>query len=137
MGSVGSSNAKTILLVENDDLVRRFLNAFLDNAGYEVLVAATGKRAIELAQEYAGTIHLLVCCWTMRGLDGQSVVTQIEAARPGLKVILLSESDPEPSLKSEWTFVPKPFDRHEFLAKVRDLLTDSTILSAAGSYRDR
>jgi putative two-component system response regulator len=124
MSAIGSSDRKTILVVEDEDLVRKFLCSFLENAGYEVLVATTGKRAIEAAQAYEGAIHLLVCHWSMRVLDGPSIAAEIETARPGLKVILLSASDPDVPLKSGWTFFLKPFDRLEFLKVVRDLLTD-------------
>jgi two-component system, cell cycle sensor histidine kinase and response regulator CckA len=131
MGAIGSSDRKTILVVEDDDSVRGFLHAFLRNAGYEVLVAATGQRAIDLAQSHAGAIHLLVCHWFMREIDGPSVATRIEAVRPGLKVILLSASDPGVPVKSGWTFFLKPFDRLELLEKVGALLSQDGRQSAS------
>jgi two-component system, cell cycle sensor histidine kinase and response regulator CckA len=124
VGAIGPSDRKTILVLE-DDLVRKYLHKLFRTAGYEVLVAATGERAIELAQAHAGDIHLLVCHWTMRGLDGPSVATYIEAARPGIRVILLSASEPEQPVENGWTFFLKPFDGRRFLEKVNNLLMEA------------
>ena len=124
------SRIPTVLIVDDEELVLKFLWQLLQKDGYDVLVARTGERAIELAKLHEGPIHVIVCHWNLRSLDGPTVASQIQAVRPTIKVVLMSASDPGLPVKDGWSLFIKPFDRTSFLGKIRQLVSTSASLAA-------
>jgi DNA-binding response OmpR family regulator len=130
METIEISRIPTVLIVDNEEMVLKFLRQLLQKDGYDVLVARSGVRAIELAKLHEGPIHVLVCHWNLRDLDGPSVAGQIQAVRPTMKVVLMSASNPGLPVKDGWSLILKPFDHTEFLGKIRQLVSTSGSLAA-------
>jgi PAS domain S-box-containing protein len=64
---------ETILLVEDEDLVRQVARRILERYGYAVLAAASGHEALALSREHAGPIHLMLTDVVMPGMSGQEI----------------------------------------------------------------
>jgi len=81
---------ETILLVEDEDGVRRFAQTALERQGYRVISASSGPEAIAQAQSCDGPIDLLVTDVVMPGMSGRDVACALRAMRPGLRVMYMS-----------------------------------------------
>jgi PAS domain S-box-containing protein len=118
---------ETILLVEDDPMVREFVLHTLRAQGYNIIVAANGPRALQMAQAYQEPIHLLLTDVVMPGMSGSEVAERLRAQKPGLKIIFTSGYTDETVIRhgvqeSELTFLPKPFSPMELAKKVREIL---------------
>ena len=115
---------ETLLLVEDDDGVRELFRFVLGRAGYLVLDAADGERALEVASEHAETIHLLISDVVMPGIGGAELAARLCSLRPGLRVLLIS-GYPRPDLERpvpHQSFLQKPVTPELLLSSVRKLL---------------
>jgi signal transduction histidine kinase/ActR/RegA family two-component response regulator len=79
----------TVLLVEDDGEVRRLSERILLTAGYDVLTAADGRRALDLAASVAN-LDLLITDVVMRQMNGRQLADRLRSVRPGLPVLYLS-----------------------------------------------
>jgi two-component system cell cycle sensor histidine kinase/response regulator CckA len=121
------SGAGKILFVEDEDAVRTVAARLLRARGYEVIEAADGEEALELAEAHAGEIDLLISDVVMPGLDGPAL---LKKARPFLgdaKVMFISgyaEAEFSDLLEgeSDITFVAKPIDIKVLAEKVKQTL---------------
>jgi hypothetical protein len=118
---------ETVLLVEDEELVRLMLVEVLKSSGYTVLDARHGTDALALAEQYKGPIHLLVTDVTMPGFSGSELARRLVEKRPGLRVLFISGyTDQEAAqwsrLKQPVQFLQKPFHPDAFLAKARQIL---------------
>ncbi len=90
-GSTGSlTGSETILLVEDEEAVRRFAVRTLEGLGYRVLEAPGPDEAIAVAEAVRGPIDLLVTDVTMPGLQGHQLAARLLADRPTLRVLYIS-----------------------------------------------
>src|SRR6266851_9475140 len=80
----------TVLVVEDRDAVRRYIRAVLERSGYSVLQAANGPDALRLAEQFAGTIDLLVTDLILPLMNGRELAEKLKMARPGMKVLFTS-----------------------------------------------
>ena len=117
--------AGTILVVDDDDNVRRLTGRLLQNAGYEVLSATSGQQALTVAHDYAGQIDLLLTDVVMPGMSGRELAAQLLRVRPTVRMVFMSGYH-EHAPMSGSTFVGKPFDRATLLERVRDVLASDT-----------
>ena len=119
---------ETILVAEDEPMVRSMCARLLYDEGYEVLEAANGEVALRLAQNHAdGVIDLLLTDAVMPRLGGIELARHLRASRPGIKVLLTSgytEEAPiiEHSPFENIPFLQKPFLPTELLRRVRDIL---------------
>ena len=118
---------ETILLVEDDALVRRAIVRTLRRAGFNVLEAGSGGEALQVAQAHAHEIHLVLTDVVMRGLSGKELANQIAATRPDVPVVFMSgyagDEVVHDGLLDEGTpFIEKPFTDSQLLAKLRAIL---------------
>ena len=113
---------ETVLLVENENMVREVVRRALLEAGYQVLEAQRGDEALRLCEEYAGqTIRLaLVEAVLPGGMAVSQLVERMAAAYPRMKIILMSDVEPDPS--QNVAFLQKPFTHGELLWMVREAL---------------
>jgi CheY-like chemotaxis protein len=81
---------ETILVVEDEDAVRRLIKATLERLGYTVLEACDGDEALAVWGEQSGRIDLVVTDVVMPRLDGPSFVARIRATHPSIPVIFVS-----------------------------------------------
>jgi PAS domain S-box-containing protein len=124
-GALGGE--ETVLVVEDQEPVRRLACKVLERQGYTVLAAADGPEALGLAAHHAGTIHILVTDVVMPGMSGREVERRLAAGRPEMRVLYLSgyaddsivhDGVLEPGL----AFLQKPFTPETLARRVREVL---------------
>lgn len=117
----------TILLVEDEDPVRRFGSKALSAKGYQVLEAESGDRAWEIVRERGADIDLIITDVVMPGMKGPDLVALVRERHPEIKVIFMSgyaeDVIPE-GIENDPTihFLPKPFKLKDLAFKVKDVL---------------
>jgi two-component system, cell cycle sensor histidine kinase and response regulator CckA len=124
---------ETILLVEDDEGVRRFSRMALEGSGYRVLVAANGEEAEAIASAHLGAIHLIVTDVILPGGAGPEVAERIAERHAGVKRLFVSGYTCEASvrhgvLEKGVQFLQKPFSPACLARKVREVL-DSAVAS--------
>lgn len=117
----------TILLVEDDDTVRRLARTVLTREGYTILEAPNGDEALRLAARTREHIDLVVSDGMMPGITVGAMIAGLRAARPNAKVLIMSGYTSEEFLRrgildAEIPFLQKPFTNQTLLAKVREVL---------------
>jgi len=134
--AVPSRGSETILLVEDEDEVRRVAMRILTANGYSVLEARDGKEALEIAAAHSGPIHILVTDVVMPGMNGRELATLLHLKRPEMPALYVSgytdhaivrNGQLEPGL----AFLQKPFTPDALARKVREVL-DQEKLPAHG-----
>jgi signal transduction histidine kinase/CheY-like chemotaxis protein len=116
-------DAGTVLVVDDDDDVRRMVERALRRAGYTVMTATSGPDALARARAYPGEIDLLLTDVVMPGMTGQELIRELSAERPGLQVVFMSGYHPGAPIDPR-RFVAKPFDRATLLSTVADVLAN-------------
>jgi DNA-binding NtrC family response regulator len=119
-------SAETVLLVEDDDGVRKLAQRILEKHGYNVLEARNGGEALLLCRKYADPIHILVTDVVMPKLSGAQLAEQLAPLRPTMKVLYLSgytDAIVQHSvLDADMPFLQKPFRPDDLARKVREVL---------------
>jgi two-component system, cell cycle sensor histidine kinase and response regulator CckA len=111
----------TVLLVEDQDNVRRTMRMHFEKEGYRLLEANDGDEAQVIAERFHEPIHLLVTDVVMPGISGPQLADRLTARRPDIKVLFVSGC-PRDSLAGDRNFLPKPFTAAELLGRVRMML---------------
>jgi signal transduction histidine kinase/CheY-like chemotaxis protein len=122
-----SASNEAVLVVEDDEAVRRFTTRILEMAGYRVLVAADGQEALHLSLEAGERVALLITDLVMPRMNGRYLADRLAGRWPGLQVIYVSGySDAtivrHGMLEAGTDFVAKPFTAVELTNKVRQVL---------------
>jgi PAS domain S-box-containing protein len=118
---------ETVLVVEDEDLVRRLIVKILQGHGYQVLQASGGEEAIRVFKEYAGPIDLLVTDVVMPQMRGPELAARLRLLHAGMKVLFISGyTDPlitdSSALSADSSYLQKPFERDALARAVRDAL---------------
>jgi len=126
--------SETILLVEDDDVVRKLAQEILEAAGYDVLVADQGEEAIRLVVEHSQEIHLLLSDVVMPGASGKEIADRLIPLRPEMKVLFMSGYTDEAIvhhgvLDSGVKFIQKPFSPAALVRKIREVLDVEQVTS--------
>jgi two-component system, cell cycle sensor histidine kinase and response regulator CckA len=101
---------RTILVVDDEASVRMLLCQALRRCGFHPIEAGSGRDALAVADVYQGNIKALVSDVVMPGMNGTDLARQLCAARPSLKVVLISGyTDELPAMQPGWVFLQKPF----------------------------
>jgi CheY-like chemotaxis protein len=119
--------SETILLTDDEELVRSFEREVLIERGYTVLEAHGPSHALELAREHSGPIHLLLTDVVMPELNGRELSEQLTQNRPEIKTLYTSGYASgaivhHGILESGVAFLPKPLNRNSLAYKVREVL---------------
>ena len=119
--------SKTILVVDDEDKMRKILRIGLTGQGLTVLEATGGDAALRVCKDYQGPIHLLLVDVVMPGMSGVELAPQIMAIRPEIKVILMSGYRDDhillnAALNPNTPFFHKPFTLEDLVKKIGDLL---------------
>lgn len=121
------TKAETLLVVEDEDVVRQLMCAVLADAGYNVLCAGTPEEALQMVRQHEGMVDLLVTDVVMPGMPGPALARDVIAMRPGLKVLFVSgysESDITDQGVGEagLEVLQKPFTKMALIRRVREML---------------
>ncbi|HXW57508.1 MAG TPA: response regulator [Candidatus Cybelea sp.] len=116
-----------VLLVEDDDAVRRMTSEFLKIKGYAVVEARSAAEAIHWMEGNQGAVDLVLTDVVMPGMKGRELVEQLTPIHPGLKVLYMSAYTEDDAisigiLSPGTAFIEKPFSPDELARKVRDVL---------------
>jgi PAS domain S-box-containing protein len=118
---------ETVLLVEDEAMLRRAAREILELQGYQVLSAAGGHEAAQAAGRHAGPIHLLLTDVVMPEMSGPAVAARLATARPDMKVLYMSGYTDgaiahHGVLEPGVAYLSKPFTIDSLTAKVRAVL---------------
>jgi two-component system, cell cycle sensor histidine kinase and response regulator CckA len=117
---------ETILLVDDESSVRKYLSRSLEMEGYRVLEAEDGEEALAKSESFKGEIHLLVTDVMMPVMNGKDLADRLCVMRPDIKVLFISgysRADIWPDVCEDVTdWLPKPFTTSQFHHKVRQVL---------------
>lgn len=118
----------TILIADDEAGIRTLAGEVLRSHGYNVLHAADGLEALDLAQQHSGPIHLLLTDLSMPRLDGRELHRRMRNVRPETVTLFMS-GDLDPALPEDAAFLPKPF-ASSALVRMIDEVFDVTAGSA-------
>ena len=121
------SGSETILLVEDEEVVRGLTTTILEGAGYQVIAASGGAEAAKLCADRNAPIDLLLTDLVMPQTSGEEVAEQLTKMQPGLKVLFMSGYTDEAIvhhgvLDANVEIIQKPFTPVGFSKKIREVL---------------
>jgi signal transduction histidine kinase len=122
-----SHNFETVLVVEDEEIVRELVCEVLEHQGYNVLCAVDGIQALDLANSFDGDIHLLVTDVIMPHMNGHELVSKLSPLRPDMKVLYVSgysdnDIGDHGTLDPRHELLQKPFTPQTLARKIRDVL---------------
>lgn len=125
-----SENFETVLVVEDEDIVRELVCEVLEDQGYNVICARDGVEALNMAAEFDGIIHLLVTDVIMPHMNGHELAGKLSSLRPDMKVLYVSGySDNDIGdhgvLDPRFELLQKPFTPQTLARKIRDVIRES------------
>jgi len=115
------------LLVDDQDIVRKLLEDFVESAGYRVIAARSSAEAREQSLA-AETIDVVIADLSLPDGDGVTLVRELRQARPSLRALFMS-GDPEAEVGGR--FIAKPFGLKDFLEALRLAINDDTLPATA------
>ena len=121
------TGSETILVVEDDEMVRNFAVKVLKGYGFKVLTAADGDEAIKISGEHRKPIHLMLTDVIMPGISSRDMEESLKSSRPEMKVLYMSGYTDNTIvhhgvLDSGKAFIGKPFSPDSLGRKVREML---------------
>ena len=126
LSAAPKGSSEVILLVEDEDRVRKLARTILQERGYVVLEAKDGREGLSVCENHKGTIDLLVSDVVMPELGGRELAQRARMMRPDLKVLFMSGHTQDvilkEGIKKGAAFLQKPFSPIELAHKVRELL---------------
>jgi len=124
---------ETILLAEDEANLRYLARQFLEKQGYQVIEAADGAVAMQIAVAHEGVIHLLLTDVIMPGMNGRELAQRISEIRPQTKVLYMSGYTEnvighDGTLDAGVSLLQKPFTLRDLKSKVREVLDSTPVL---------
>ena len=118
---------ETVLVVEDEAVVREFVSQVLQMHGYSVLQASDGVEALELARDHKGRLDLLLTDVIMPRMNGRDLVERLSQVHADAKILFMSGYTSSAIvqhgvLNSGYAFLQKPFTPEQLLDKVRNVL---------------
>ena len=118
---------ETLLLVEDEAMVRELMRGTLERQGYQVLCAGSGREALAVASAHGAPLDLLVTDVVMPGMRGPDLSARLLPAHPRLRVLFMSGYADDAALhhgvrEGQAAFLQKPFTRAALVHKVREVL---------------
>ncbi len=130
LGAGTAAGPGTVLLAEDDVVVRRLLERVLERQGFRVISGSNGQEAIERAERFSGELALVVTDVVMPVMTGPELARRIQESRPGTKILFISGYTEDQTLAEDVRrrlvpFLQKPFTTERFLSQVARLLDAS------------
>ncbi|OGP69499.1 MAG: hypothetical protein A2Y80_06060 [Deltaproteobacteria bacterium RBG_13_58_19] len=124
--------SETILLVEDDEVVRKMVHKLLERSGYSVLEVRKGSDALQVCEGHAGPIHLMITDVVMPGISGPDLAERLAALRPEMHVLFMSGYAQDAVvhhgiLDRGIAFLQKPFRADVLVRKVRQVLDSPSL----------
>lgn len=121
---------ETILLAEDEQIVRDLIREILEGCGYQVLVAANGPEALLKSQSHPGRIPLLITDVAMPGMSGPALAERLVQSRPEVRVLYMSGYTDDFIARDGLTnvdvlFIQKPFAAGDLTQMVRMILGEA------------
>jgi two-component system cell cycle sensor histidine kinase/response regulator CckA len=121
-----AKGSETILVVEDEEGVRKLVSAVLNNGGYTVMEAAHGNAALSIYEKNSHKIDLLLTDVVMPQMNGFELGEQLSLKNPDLQILYMSGYRDSPANRPPGeppkAFLNKPFTPDSLLAKVREVL---------------
>ncbi len=116
---------RTVLVIDDEEVIRSYVKAALEQYGYTVLLAANGREGVRLFQERRTDIGLVLLDFGMPGLDGLATLQRIQAIRADIPVIVstgFGDTDIEKRFagKEVSAFFQKPYTARQLAGKVKE-----------------
>jgi nitrogen-specific signal transduction histidine kinase len=117
-------NQETILLVDDEAVIRNLMRVSLEQAGYRVLLAQDGAEAMARLAQAHEAVALALVDLMLPGMDGQAVIRTLRRIKPHLPVVIVTGTDATPAelAASSDAVVYKPFTTQQLLAAIADVL---------------
>jgi signal transduction histidine kinase len=124
-----SDNFETVLVVEDEEIVRELVCEVLEDQGYNVLCAPDGIEALNLAEEFEGPIHLLVTDVIMPQMNGHELAVKLSRLRSDMKVLYVSgysdnDIGDHGTLDPRYELLEKPFTPQTLARKIREVIRE-------------
>jgi CheY-like chemotaxis protein len=121
------AGTETVLVVEDEEEVRKLTVLVLKRQGYKILEAAQGGGALLICEKHDGPIHLMVTDVVMPGMSGHDLAKRVESLHPEMKVLYMSGYTDDAIvhhgvLEPGTNFIQKPFTPDSLARKVREVL---------------
>lgn len=118
---------KSVLVVDDNDLVRNLIVTILEEAGIEAFTAAAGTEAIALVTDNGDAIGCVLQDLSMPGMPGEEVAAALLEINPALPIVILSVDDPAYTATrlsglDIAAYIQKPFDADVLVGNVRELI---------------
>jgi two-component system, cell cycle sensor histidine kinase and response regulator CckA len=123
---------QTILLVEDEEMLRELGVSILENEGFRVLAAKDGVEAVALFEKHSDEIGLVVCDLGLPRLGGREAFLKMKETKPGVRAIVAS-GYLEPAIRSEMLkagvidTIQKPYDFNDLLIKIRSVIAPQEV----------
>ena len=122
-----AGGTETVLVVEDEEAVRRLTCRALEARGYTVLPRPELEEALELCEKYAGEIHLMLTDVVMPLQSGTELAGRAAVLRPGMKLLLMSGYTDDAIMRhgvldAGTAFLQKPFTPRTLAQRVREVL---------------
>jgi CheY-like chemotaxis protein len=122
-----AGGSETVLLAEDDEMVRNFVRTVLESAGYRVIEAVNGQNAVQKFADNRTDVNLLILDLIMPRLNGRDAYNEIRSIDPDVRVVFTSGYSADVTnipelITNGYDFIAKPVRPAELLKKVRELL---------------
>ena len=123
-----AGGSETVLIVEDEEMLRELAREILKDSGYQILEATSGREALDVWHRYSGKIDLLLTDMVMpEGVSGVELAERLVTEMPQLKVIFMSgytsdDVSAEMLQRTNASFIQKPYGHAELTKVVRDCL---------------
>ena len=119
------NGSETVLLVEDEEGVRRVVETMLKRHGYSVLSSSSTAEAMSVAQEHSGSIHLLITDLVLPGMSGRIMADHLTSQRPEMRVLFVSGYGDSSGPLPDGAFLQKPFSTDDLALKIREVLREA------------
>jgi two-component system, cell cycle sensor histidine kinase and response regulator CckA len=125
--SIMQDGNETVLLVEDEEMVRKLASQLLKESGYSVLEASGGDEAMDICKTYQEPIDLLITDVVMPKMSGRDVAAQLKTLHPETRVLFMSGYTDDAIVHhgivdSDIAFIQKPFSATSLTQKIREVL---------------